>query len=95
MTKSFLFGSVAAVALLLSSPARAGCPEFPKHANMHKAAADLCAAHAAVVAAVEANQADLGGHAAESLKHMQQAMVELEKAAKFANEKHEKNEKKK
>jgi len=75
-----------AAALLLSSSVWA-CPEFPRHPNMHKAAADLCAAHQAINAAIEANKAELGGHAMEAQKLLNQAMGQLEQAAKFANEK--------
>ena len=84
--KTLILGTVAAV--LLSTPVWAAkCPEFPRHANMHKAAADLCAAEAAVTAAVEANKAELGGHAMKAQEHLKQAMHELEEAAAFANAK--------
>lgn len=80
--KGFILGSVAA--LLLSSPVWA-CPEFPKHPNMHKAAQDLCAAHKAVNEAIEANKGELGGHAIQAQKLLNQAMGQLEEAAAFAN----------
>ena len=80
--KRMILGTVAA--LLVSAPVWA-CPEFPRHPNMHKAAQDLCAAHQAVNQAIEANKAELGGHAAEAQKLLNQAMQELKQAAEFAN----------
>jgi len=73
-------------ALLLSTPVWA-CPEFPRHPNMHKAAADLCAAHRAINEAIEANKAELGGHAVQAQKLLSEAMGQLEQAAAFANAK--------
>ena len=77
----------AAAAMFLSAPVLA-CPEFPHHANMHKAAADLCAAHKAMQEAIEANKKELGGHGEAAQKAMHEAMQQLEQAAKFANEHH-------
>ena len=82
--KGIVTGFVAAV--LLSSPLWA-CPEFPRHANLHKAAQDLCAAHKAVHDAIEANKAELGGHGEQAQKLLNEAMGQLEQAAAFANAK--------
>ena len=77
----------AAAAMFISVPVLA-CPEFPHHPNMHKAAADLCAAHKAMHEAIEANRKDLGGHGEAAEKAMHAAMEQIEQAAKFANEHH-------
>ncbi len=75
-----------AAGLLLSTPVLA-CPQFPKHKNMHDAAQDFCAAAEKIKAAQKANKDELGGHAEAALKHLEQAMHELEEAAVFANAK--------
>lgn len=72
-------------AMLIGTPVLA-CPEFPRHPNMHKAAADLCAAQKAMHEAIEANKKELGGHAVAAEKAMHEAMEEIEQAAKYANE---------
>ena len=77
----------AAAAMLMSAPVLA-CPQFPHHANMDKAAQDLCAAHKSMHEAIEANRAQLGGHGEKAEAAMKQAMEQIELAAKFANEHH-------
>jgi hypothetical protein len=84
--KRIVFASVAA--FLLSSPVFAAgkCPEFPKHANMHAAAQDLCAAAEKTFDAIKANKEQLGGHGEQAEKSIREAIMHLEQAAKYANE---------
>ena len=75
---------VVAGAMYAQKPARNISPE--RHRNLAAAQRLLGQAYEKVVAAQEANEWDLGGHAAKAKALMQQADEELKLAAETANQ---------
>ncbi|RDS81478.1 hypothetical protein [Dyella psychrodurans] len=59
------------------------------HPNLARAQHQVDEAYRSVVAAQQANEFDLGGHAQRAKELLDQANIELKKAAEVSNEDHE------